>query len=251
METAASAAIWTAAATHADLSNAHSRAAVAKHYRGRFIFCCDSTANSRVDQGGTRIILNLGSAGPRRVAAAHSLLSVDHYRQLDFVVRELTHANNHHVVLWLGIMYSKHDSNDGLSRHLDHTTIDEALGGYHVAPQTTMSERFARGRWSMNAIGSSGAVWSDGSVVRIIARRFVAGDTVSLLLDARKRQMRVRVTSAKGVATEHVAVNRLLRTSTGFWTEQARMHAIVHLTDVAVPAVGRQATAVVDVVGAC
>ena len=235
--------VWIAAANHAGLSGARSRDAVAKHYRENFTFCSDIVAHANVEQGGRRIILDLGAAGPRRIAAAHSLLSIGRYREIDFVVRSLSHASNHHVVLWLGVMYCKDED-----RALDTSSHDEALAGYDVAPQTSMSERFGRGHWSMNAIGSSGAVWSDGSVVRMIVRRFAAGDTVTLIVDGAKRQLRVRVTSAHGVATEHVAVNRLVRSTERQATP--RMHAIAHLTDVAVPAIGRPARAVIDVVGA-
>lgn len=103
----------------------------------------------------------------------------------------------------------------------------------------------------MNAIGSSGAVWSDASVVRLLpGAKFGAGDHVSLVLDAVRREMRVRVRHAVGgVTTEDVAVRRLVRASRAGAAE-ARMYALCHLTDVAMPAVGAPARAVVEVVGA-
>ena len=158
--------------------------------------------------------------------------------QVDFVVRELSHDAHHHVVLWLGVMY---DKLEGLS--LDRSTMDEALIGYDIVRAArSMGERFAKGVWSMNALGSKGAVWSDTSVTRMLGK-FGAGDTVSLLLDPQKRELRVRVTNANGAQSEEwVAVRRLVRTGVPL----PKLHAIAPLTDVAVPSVGRPARAVVE-----
>jgi len=85
-------------------------------------------------------------------------------------------------------------------------------------------------------------------VVRLLgeAGQFGEGDTVSLLLDASHRQMRVRVANRRGVS-EHVAVRKLVtRAVSG---TAPRVHAIAHLTDIAVPAIGQPASAVVEVLG--
>lgn len=69
---------------------------------------------------------------------------------------------------------------------------------------------------------------------------------MSLLLDASHRQMRVRVANRRGVS-EHVAVRKLVtRAVSG---TAPRVHAIAHLTDIAVPAIGQPASAVVEVLG--
>lgn len=237
---------WRAAA---QLGTVHSsRQAAAAHGLKSCVFCSDITANATVHAGKT-ITLDLGSANPpsRRVAAAHSLTSVRRFTQLDFAVRELSHGANHHCVLWIGVLFDKAEG-----RSLGRTTHDAALAGYDVtatAGARFMGERFTRGSWSMNAIGSSGAVWSDASVVKLHDRlKFGKGDTVSLLFDHAKRELRVRVAGPGGRSTEAVAVRRLVRSMLG--AAPPRMHAIVHLTDVAVPAVGQPARAVVEVVGA-
>ena len=257
---------WIASAKHAGLPETLTkRQDLAAHYQRSCVFCCDVTASATVL--GQRITLDLGASPPnRRVAAAHSIVSVRRFRQLNFAIRELRHEANHHCVLWIGLVY---DKNGGST--LDHRTHDAALAGYHVYNEArSMGERFTRTTWSMNAVGSSGAVWSDASVVRILGRRFGEGDSVSLILDDVKRELRVRVSSGCGGgsssssrsgssssgsrvgqpdAVEAVAVRRLMRSARDD-APPPRMHAIVQLTDVAHPNPGRPARAVVDVIGA-
>ena len=236
-------ACWVAAASHAGLP-ARSYADLVSYYRSHCLFCCDVSFGATVERGGKRLILDLGSAEPstRRVAAAHSIVSLSRFGSVDFHIRELSHEPNHHVILWLGVLFDKRDG-----CILDGGTQDAALSAYDVS-RATMGERFSRGQWSMNAIGSSGAVWSDTSVVRMLGKRFGCGDTVRIILDGDKGELRVRLTSGDGQrSTEHVAVRRLVSRAISSAGQSRRMHAIAHLTDVAIPAIGRSARAIIDV----
>jgi len=208
-------------------------------------FCTDVTFGATVKDGGRRVVLDLGSAEPRtcRVAAAHSIVSLRRFGTVEFTIRQLEHAANHHVVLWLGLLYDKHHG-----RSIEHSTLREALGAYDVSHPTggSMRDRFACRPWSMNAVGSSGAVWSDGAVVRLLGQRFGPGDRVRLRLGDDSRSLRVAIThAASGLCSEHLAIRRLVRDLSS--AAPPRLHAIVHLSDVAVPTIGSSARAVVEV----
>ena len=100
----------------------------------------------------------------------------------------------------------------------------------------------------MNAIGSSGSVWSDSSVNKMLSTPFGEGSTVTLSLDAHCRELRVQVTrsSCDGhqlAMPQEVAVRRLVRRGITL----PPLHVIAHLTDCAFPAFGEPARAVVEV----
>lgn len=238
--------LWSAAAAYAGLpAGTHTRQSVVEHYIGTCNFCTDVTFGATVKDGGRRVVLDLGSAEPRtcRVAAAHSIVSLRRFGTVEFTIRQLEHAANHHVVLWLGLLYDKHHG-----RSIEHSTLREALGAYDVSHPTggSMRDRFACRPWSMNAVGSSGAVWSDGAVVRLLGQRFGPGDRVRLRLGDDSRSLRVAIThAASGLCSEHLAIRRLVRDLSS--AAPPRLHAIVHLSDVAVPTIGSSARAVVEV----
>lgn len=153
--------LWAATAVHAGLSSdATSRDAIVAYYQRQCVFCCDSTFGATVS--GRRVTLELGATEPatRRVSAAHSVRGFR--SSVDFSILELSHDANHHVILWLGVLF---DRQSGAA--LDANTLDGALEPYDVPIQGAkagsrlgkgMRERFSTGRWSMNAFGSSGAV---------------------------------------------------------------------------------------------
>ena len=190
----------------------------------------------------TELTLGSGSPVTRRVAAAHVVQAIRSTVTVDFWVNVMAAGATGpptfgHAILWLGILYDKRDG-----RALDGSTLDEALRGYDVcasSARTSMAERFSGSRWSMNAVGSSGAVWADGSVGKLLGAdyRFGSSDKVRLTVDMERRELRVQVFHfhAKTWSAEVVAIRRLIPRGPA-----PAVHLIAHLTDVASPDASRR-----------
>lgn len=207
--------------------------------RRQLVFSADAFGAS-IERDG-EALLELGSGVPitRRVAAVHSMVSIGRGVAVDLHVREVesgpprpASGSFGSAVLWLGVCYDKERG-----AALDSATMDAALRGYDGARfqrgATSMSERFTGGGWSMNALGSSGAVWADGGVGRLLgpAFRFGAGSTVRLIIDVERRELRVSVDGGR----EALAVRRLLPRIGSSTVTRPALHVIAHLTDVAFP----------------
>ena len=250
---------WAAAGEHAGFLVHYGLQSLKEVFQQHCVFCCDATANASISGGGRHVVLDLGSANPpsRRVAAAQSVRSLGSFpgKSVTLHCVELSHARNHHCVLWLGVLFDKFDGGS-----LDSSSLEAALAGYSVTnAKTSMGERFSRGKWSMNALGSSGAVWSDCAVSKMVSCTISSGSIVTLTLDEAHCELRIRVvqppsqlTAAASLSTvvtpasvsDDVTVRRLVRRGSAL----PPMHVIAHLTDCALPAIGLAARAVIDVV---
>ena len=191
--------------------------------------------------------------------AARSAFDFTRCPQVSFMIHSLPPANSH-AILWIGVMYER---GYGHKRSLDASSLDAALSAYDVGDR---DGRHAGSEQCRRAL-------LEGSLVnerdRIKWRRLVgwpraaacphtlrAGDIVRLVFLPIRRELRVYCIKPAGgmqglgedspIAT----IRRLVPTrmyGAPYDGVTPPLHAIVHLTDVAVPNVAASASAVVEV----
>ena len=185
-----------------------------------------------------RAVLRLGSGQPSemRVAAVSGLVSIG--RSPCSMTFRLSGCGglDRGAVLWLGVLHNKRHP----TASLDVGTVAAALQAYACAwQQPCVADRFGPlGEWSMSALGSNGAVWTDGKIKSLCgarARFGADGDEVrmTLLPERRHGELSFLIFPAAsprvGVAVN--AVQRLFsRAAAG--SAPPRVYAIAHLTDV-------------------
>ena len=219
---------------------------------------CEETKFGAVIENFAVAKLALGSGIPKstRVAAVSSLVALTKSCTLEFVVRDsdalITSGSN----LWLGVMYNRRHLGESLDRPC---TAACALAGYETAsaeqknvPFTqSIAERFgAHSVWAMSALGSNGAVWSDGEVNKLTPFRFGGNSAevvVQMHLDLIKNTLSYTMpfgtTSRPVAAGTLLAVRRLVPRATTSG-HPPRLYAVAQLTDVHRPVASRSEASV-------
>ena len=260
---------WAATAAARELpNNVRSRHAYMQFCGTHGLWCEETTFGAVITQGNS-VKLQLGSGQPQttRVAAVNSLVALASSCTVEFSMSGCAALVSSGANLWLGVMYNRTAPHETLDRA---STRVRALAGYETAAANlkgkgksltqSIAERFgANAAWVMSALGSHGAVWSDGEV-KLTPFRFGGSSTaaadatvfVQMHVDLDRNELRYSMPSDASMPvptpkSSLTAVRRLIPRSLLMVGPRPRLYIVAQLTDVHRPVTSRT-TASVNVV---
>lgn len=203
-------------------------------------WCFETAFGCRLDSWSASLDLGSGAPVTKRVSAASSLLAIAKSSIIRLSVHDLSAClSDSGANLFLGVAYNSHSLGESLdcaatarNALAAYETVDVAKRAGRGANTKSIAERFgALSEWSLTALGSNGAVWSDGSVSRIHKHaRFGASEDVptpvSLVIDYERNELRAIIHGRE------VALVRKLMPRRIAGQPAPRLYVVAQLTDV-------------------